>query len=315
MSLNSTIFHEPWWLTAVTGGHYDEVTVSQSGALVGRLPFISARRGPFHVSILPAFTHLLGPVVDAGEGKPQSRLIRRLSTVRDLIDQLPRFSFFKQAFDPSVGEGLAIADGLAFQERGYRVRPQYNFYIPASTALDDVWRNLHTTVRQHIRRAEKKLRVTEIDDPDRFISFYLENIGKQRKVNRTNFTNFKPLFEATRKRSCGEILCVEDSHGKPAAMTFLVWGHGVMYYLLSSRAPDTADSGAVNLLLWSAITRAKSRDMKFDFDGVYSSGSARFLSGFGGQLQIRLIASRADVVYGSIQYMRARLRVGETEFS
>ena len=64
-----------------------------------------------------------------GKGKPQTELTRRLSLVRSLIDELPQFDFFKVALDPSGAGGLANADGLAFQEKGFRVSPQYNYRI------------------------------------------------------------------------------------------------------------------------------------------------------------------------------------------
>jgi len=292
----------------VTGGSYEEVTVQYGGKIVGRFPFVVGRRGPFRISILPPFTHLLGPAVDVGPGKPQSQLVRRLSIVRDLIDQLPSVAFFKQVYDPSDAGELAIADGLAFQDRGYTVRPQYNFQIDPGNDLDNIWHELHTTVRQHIRRAEKKTSVVALDDPEQFAFFYSQNIAKSNKSNRTDFSHFPALFSECQSRHNGEILCARDPSGVPMAMAFLVWGHGVMYYLLSTRAPDIADSGSVSLLLWTAIKRAHQLNLRFDFDGIYSSGTARFLSGFGGRIGTRLIVTRARAAYRMIQIIREEFR-------
>ena len=96
-------------------------------------------------------------------------------------------------------------------------------------------------------------------------------------------------------------------------MTYLVWGHGVMYYLLSTRAPDMNDNGSVSLLLWSAIKQAHQLGLRFDFDGIYTSGSARFLSGFGGQIGIRLIATRAGPFYGALQAFKGRVSHNPSE--
>jgi hypothetical protein len=122
--VESSLFHEPWWLSAVTDGRYEEAVVKQGSDVVGRLPYVTVRRGPFRTIRMPRFTHLLGPLVNAGAGKPQTRLIRRLSITRSLIDQLPPNSFFLQHLDPSLDCGLAIADGLAFQDRGFSIAPQ-----------------------------------------------------------------------------------------------------------------------------------------------------------------------------------------------
>lgn len=307
MGLSQSLFHEPWWLSAVTGNQYEEVTVKHGSRVVGRFPFAVARRGPFHLLQMPAFTHLLGPAVDVGVGKPQSLLTKRLSIVRDLIDQLPPFSFFKQVFDPSIADGLAMADGLAFQDRGFQVTLQYTFQIDCRNDPTNIWDGMHTTVRQHIRRAEEKYSVAAVNDPQQFGEFYVRNIEKANKINRTDFAHFANVFSECQARNAGEILGAFDADGAPAAMVFLAWGHGVGYYLLSTRAPDVGDSGSVSLLLWSAIKRAHKLKLLFDFDGVYSSGAARFLSGFGGQIKVRMIVTRGRPVYRVLRFVKSAL--------
>ena len=307
MGLSFSLFQEPWWLSAATKGRYDEVTVQHGKNLVGRFPFVAMRRGPFRISLMPAFTHLLGPAIDAGVGKPQTQLVRRLSIARDLIDQLPSFAFFKQVFDPSITGGLAVADGLAFQDRGFQVSPQYTFHVDCRSDPTSIWDGMHTTVRQHIRRAEERYSVVLVDDPERFVQFYLKNIEKLDKVNRTDFQQFATLFSECKNRSSGQILGAFSPNGEPAAMVFLVWGHGIMYYLLSTRAPDVRDNGSVSLLIWTAIKCAHLLNLTFDLDGVYSSGTARFLSGFGGEIKVRSVVRRAHPIYRTLQFMKGRL--------
>src|SRR5271170_1853960 len=89
-----SLFHEPRWLSAATGGHFGEAVVKQGDDVVGRLPYVIKRRGPFYCVRMPPFTHVLGPAIDAGDGKPQTRLQRRISITRSLLAQLPRHSYF-----------------------------------------------------------------------------------------------------------------------------------------------------------------------------------------------------------------------------
>ena len=95
------LFHEPWWLSAATDGTIQETTVTRNGRIVGRLPFILTRRFGFTEISMPAFTHVAGPAVNVGEGKQQTQLIKRLSIVRELIDQMPPFDACKLAFRAS----------------------------------------------------------------------------------------------------------------------------------------------------------------------------------------------------------------------
>jgi hypothetical protein len=268
---------------------------------------VITRRMGFTSLRMPPFTHVLGPAVDAGQGKAQTQLLRRLSVVRDLIDQLPRFDFFKQALS------VTNSDGLAFQDRGFEITPQYTFQIDCRRDPEDVWRDMHFKTRQHIRRAEEKFTVTTVENPDSFVRFYEANVRKQGRVNRIGFASFRPLFRASRQRDSGEILSANWPDGTPTAMVYLVWGHGRMYYLLSSRAADAGDNGSVNLLIWTAIQRAHSRGMLLDLDGVSTSGTARFLSRFGGTPDMRMIVRRSRFVYGALQTTKRRLIGGRAD--
>ena len=290
-TLPGLLFHEPWWLAAATNGHYEEAVVRNNDRVVARLPYVVVKRVGFTTLRMPRFTHLLGPIMDVGTGKPQTQLLRRLSLVRELIDQLPRFDFFKQAIDSSV------ADGLAFQDRGFRVAPQYTFEIDCRRDPTEIWDAMSFKTRQHIKRAEEKLIVNSVSDPHRFIHFYQENLDKLGYPNNMKFDTFPELFAQAKVRDSGEIICAQWPNGRPAAMVFLVWGHGTMYYLMSTRVYDPGDNGSVNLLLWSAINRAHQRKLLFDLDGVSTSGNARFLSGFGGRIKTRMIVQRSGFFY------------------
>jgi lipid II:glycine glycyltransferase (peptidoglycan interpeptide bridge formation enzyme) len=309
-----SLFHEPWWLSAVTEGRYEESVVKQGNDIVGRLPYVRTRRGPFLTLRMPPFTHVLGPAVDAGVGKPQTRLMRRLSITRSLIDQLPPNSYFHQHLDPSLDDGFANADGLAFQERHFMVAPQYTFEVDCRQRLDDIWAAMHQKTRQPIRRAEEKYSIRILDDPQCFIDFYLKNANAWGHVNRIEFKFFSSLFSECRARECGVILGAFNHDATPVAMTYLVWGHGIMYYLLSTRSPYARDYGAVSLLLWSAMKQAHKIGFALDLDGVYSSGTARFLSSFGGRIKTRLIIRRSRMPFRALQSLKRQYFQDETQF-
>ena len=180
-SVTGLLFHEPWWLAAVTHGRFQEVTVTSGNQVVGRLPFVVSRKMGLTSVRMPPFTHLLGPAVDAGTGKAQTQLLRRLSIVRDLLGQLPRFDFFKQALTATA------ADGLAFQDCGFQIMPQYTFQIDCRRDLEQLWQDMHFKTRQHIRRAEEKFTVATVGDPDSFVQFYETNVRRHGRINRIDF--------------------------------------------------------------------------------------------------------------------------------
>jgi hypothetical protein len=310
--IDTSLFHQAWWLEPATDGRIQEVSVERGGQIVGRLPYVISHVGPFRVSKMPPFTHILGPVVDSGVGKPQTRLVKRLSIVRELIDQLPRVSLFEQQFDPALDDGLALCDGLAFQDRGYAVSTQYNFLIDCRAPVAELWEGMHFKTRQHIRRAEEKYIVRPVDDATAFTQFYLRNTRIQGRRNHIEFGYFGELCAACRERNAGQMLGAFKADGTPVSMVFLVSSDTTMYYQLSTRGADPEDNGSINLLIWAAMQLAHARGLSFDFDGVYNSGSARFLSGFGGQIRTRLVARRGRSVFSLLQFLKLRYSRNET---
>ena len=89
-----------------------------------------------------------------------------------------------------------------------------------------------------------------------------------------------------------------------ACSQMLKWtGVGAMMSAASQMSSNAA--GSVNLLIWSAIQHARQRGLTLDLDGVITSGTARFLNGFGGRPKARLIVERSALAYGAIQDIRA----------
>jgi hypothetical protein len=299
--MNSLLFHEPWWLAASSGGRFREVTVERGGEVVGRFPFVMSRRMGFRILRMPHFTHVLGPVVHEGKGKPESRLRQRIATIRELVEKLPPSDCFMQS---CIG---SPSDAVAFQACGFLVRPQGNFQIDCRASLESILDNMNFKTRGHIRKAEKDYAISVVDDPKVFESFYLSNMERTGRGDSMIFDNFPALFTACCERESGEVLAAHPRSGEAAAMAFLVWGNGVMYYLLATRRPTPASAGAANLLLWSAIKQAHERGLILDFDGIIHTGQMRFFLGFGGQMSSRLIVTRSRPLYNVIRYVSQRI--------
>ena len=259
---------------------------------------------------MPDFTHVLGPLVNSGDGKPQTRMMNRLSTVESLIKQLPPFDSFKLVADPMADDGLTAIDGLAFQSHGFQVGHQCTFHLDCRVDLEILQAGMESRVRQNIRRAEERLTVETMDDPGRFVAFYMENLRKINRKSYISFSQFFVLFSECRARNCGLVLAAMKPGGVPVAMTFIVWDSDMMYYLLTTREPNEKDNGSVSLLIWSAMRRAHDLALTFDLDGVTTPGTARFLSGFGGVPTTRQVITGGRPLYKLVQSVKTILQCG-----
>jgi hypothetical protein len=292
-----TIFHEEWWLEIATGGKCVFAEVTSNGKVVGRLPYCLEKRQGFTICRMPTLTRFLGPCVEAGEGNVSARFLKRLSITHELISQLPPMSFFKTVCHRGVTESIA------FQEEGFRTAVQFTYEIPPQPQ-EESWKRMRDKTRNCIRRAQEAIKVTDIDDPAHFISFY-ENIIKAKGVPcEVNLPVALKLIRECLLRKRGRILGATDKSGHLTAAIFCAWDHSSYFYNMTSRE-ESSDKGAISLLVWEAIQDASRRDLIFDFEGALGKGSSRFYASFGGTTSPRFIVSRATPVFRFLSECRA----------
>ena len=301
--LAPTVFHEAWWLDVVTRGSWQAAQAHHEGRRVGFLPYVLSRRRGFPASVMPMLTHLLGPVVDEGEGAPKTRWLRRQGILDDLIAQLPRVALFSQTCHPET------TDVLAFQARGYESFVQFTAEI-APDAEAVLWSQLRDKTRNVIRRAQEQCTVDALADPQEFARFYAANLALAHEHSYVDVTLFAPLFEAAAARRQVRLLGARAGDGRLLAAVFYVWDRRRLWYFLSSRDARAASNGVVSLLVWRGIQMAAERRLVFDFDGIASEGAARFYSGFGPQLRPRFAVYRRSIPFAlctsALDAMRGR---------
>jgi len=295
-AVKSTIFHSDWWLNAVTADNWTEALVEKGGQVVGLLRYSINRQGPFTVCRMPPLTRVLGPVVTVGGKKPESRQGAVFGVVGELLAQMPRCDYVKFILPPSFG------DALPFQVNGFRAGVQHTFILNCRSGLDALWGGMRDKTRNVIRRAQDRLTLAEIDDPQDFMAYYRANLPMGRSY--FDLALIPKLVKACRRQGCGKVIAATDAEGVRHAAIFLIWDSETCYYFLSTRSKDIADAGAVSLLVWEGIKHAQALGLDFDFDGVTSESRLQFFLGFGGEAASRLIVEKGGLLYDVQRAMR-----------
>lgn len=296
-----TVFHEPWWLEAATGGQVEEVTVESGGRTVGRLPFVRKKHLGLVSCVLPELTPFLGPAVDEGTGGTVSRTLRRHQVTRDLIEKLPPFSNYYQLLH------RGIPDALPFLQHGFSVEPHFTFEVaPAPEAA--IWRNMRDKARNVIRRAEEQTRLVELE-PEAFLRFYEANLETRGRFHNYLFgPNALKVFDAVLSRGRGRLIGAQDASGADLAAIFYAWDDAVSTYMLATRTP-ASHNGVVSRLVWEAMRDSAARGLTFDFGGVGLQGNTvLFYTAFGGEVRPRYVVHRSSPVYQSLRFSLAQGR-------
>ncbi len=287
--LAPTVFHQGWWLDAVTGGDYQASEVVQSGRRVGWFPYVIAPIMPGHrVCGMPVLTHFLGPAIDEGSGAACNRVLRRAQITRELLAQVPPTSGFWQVMHRGTPETLV------YQEMGYEAAVRFTFEVgPAPREV--LWRNMRDKARNVIRRAGEHYTAMPMDAAA-FAETYTANLARAGAHSRYAPALLERACQAAITRGQGACLAAMGTDGEPAAAIFSVWDSQAAYYLLSTRRADSGN-GAVSLLLWTAMQDAAARGLIYDFEGVVTAGSALFFTGFGGVIVPRFTVSRFTLAH------------------
>jgi hypothetical protein len=298
--LTPSIFHETWWLDAITGGDFKVVEVTAGQRIVGRMPVYLRSRFGIREMRMPYLTPFLGPAVDEGEGTANNRFLKRHEITLGLIDKLPRVS------SQYIKCHRGVLDVVAFQERGFRTYVQFTHEIEVDTE-DSLWRNMRNKTRNAIRRATEQLSVTHIADPSEFVCIYERNLAARGLRNELDFTRCREAMAASIERGRGRILAACDDSGKIVAANFCVWDETSTFYLLSTRSHN-AGNGAISLLIWEAIKICAGQGLRFDLAGLGNQGSVLLYSGFGGTVSPRFVAVRTTLPFRLLAEARTLLR-------
>jgi hypothetical protein len=292
-----SIFHQPWWLDIAANGAWRVAEVKHGNTVVGEMPYMVSPKGLWQISMMPPLTRTLGPVIRPHQsGAGEREWSQRLDIARELIAQLPRFAHFAQIMDPRVSE----AEALAFRLGGFDVKVAFTLIHDGWTDEATAFAALRGTARTAVRRAQECLTVRPIDSATAFLDFYNANLTVRNLDNKHAATTMAHLLDEAMLREACTLLGAFDSKGALVAGTALLWDTKKAYYFLSTRCQD-AHSGAVSLLIWSAMCIGGKRGLSFDFDGISTAGILQFLGGFGGRLVRRFEVERTMPLYAALR--------------
>ncbi|HEY1766924.1 MAG TPA: GNAT family N-acetyltransferase [Terracidiphilus sp.] len=146
--------------------------------------------------------------------------------------------------------------------------------------------------RNVIRRAEKQLHITELDDPEEFIRLHEGNLAMKGERNLLDLGACRRVLRATLERKRRRILAARDAKNEIVAANFCAWDARTSFYITCTRSA-MARNGASGLLLWEATKQAAGNGLTFDFAGTGTHRSILLYAGFGATIHPRYVAVRA----------------------
>jgi hypothetical protein len=294
------LFFHPWWLDAVCGKEAWEVAlvVNHNQEVEGALPFYKSRRWGLSWSGMPMLTPYLGPLlVYPARIRPAQKVTFEKRVMNELIDQLPRFFYFRQNWHPD------FQNWLPFYWRGFRQTTYYTYRFPDISRPDRLFQSFRSSTRNHIRVAERAYRLEESDDLATFYALNKMTFEGQSMKIPYDLAYLKKMDDLLHDRKWSKLLLAysEDTNRYEAGI-YVVRDHQTAYLLASGRHPESS-SGAVPLLIWQALKQLSREGVQqFDFEGSVIPGIEQFFRSFGAELTPYFQVSKAR--YGWVELLR-----------
>jgi len=283
-----TIFEEDWWLIAATAGKVDRVEIRWDNVLVGTLDYHVTTRLGIRRIVLPPFTRLLAPRLNAPGRKPVSILDNNTRIIREMFQRLGRFDLYRTRLPSDQALVLPFQFNQAFSTFSA------SFVSPAVDRVENVLAGMHQKTRNVIRQANDRIIFESHQDIDRFRRICVDG---HRGNDQNDYAVLDRLWREITARHRGTIISAMDHSRKDIAACAVIWDANTAYYWLSARTEDVLAKKANPALFFEALGLAKKKSLDFDADGYGSLAAGRFLAHFGLPVTFRAVVEKRGQAY------------------
>lgn len=265
-----------WMEIVAKPEQWDVALVGSENDVQAFMPYFKKRKLQFDIITVPPLTPYMGPWLHYPEGqKEATRLSFEKKMYEQLIAQLPKTDKFIQYFHPEV------TNWLPFYWNDFEQSTRYTYIIDNLSDADVLYENLQGNIRREISKAQKSLTVSEVNQVKTLHNLKLKDFAAKGQELNYSEVYFKRVFERLKSKDACKAWVASDTDGNPIASLLLVWDDDSAYYLAGAADPENKNSGAMSLLMWTAILFASSVADKFNFEGSMIEPVERFFRSFG----------------------------------
>ncbi len=277
------IFFQPWWLDSVSEGNAWDVVLARNankgidGVFVYQIKPRVLGLKSIHI---PVLTPYLGLWFFSPQGNLKKNTLYSFhkKVIQTLLEQIPSHVYLNINLHPS------IQNTLPFNWSGYNSEVKYTYILSLEKEEQQLYKELKGSVRTDIKKAEKLLTIKETHDAQKFYDINSLSFSRQDMLMPYSFVCINSLFVEASKRE--QLMCLEanDIEGNTHAQILIIRDLNTSYLLAIGADEKFRNSGAVSLLIWTAIKRSIAASKFFDFEGGNIKSIEKVFRAFGGTL-------------------------------
>ena len=272
------IYHKYHYISNLSAD-WQAVVIRNGQQFLAVFPFELKKKYGISYSMQPVFAQYWGICLGATSSKISRSYELKKQYTKLLLDKLPKkIRLFNYHFSPKFDYPLPLLWS------GYKLVPRYTYQIDIDKTEEEIWAEFAENTRRDIKKAQKSNII--IQPHSNFDT--LMNIGERswgtnvKNVKPEQYSALKNVYNHFAQTAESYLLTANSGNGDIAAgILFFAFKDTTIYYF-GGTAPEYKHSGAMSLIIWEAIKKARNSGYKvFDFDGSMIEPIERFLRGFG----------------------------------
>lgn len=274
------VFSQYWWMETVCQDTGWDVFLVGNGMDVKAVMPYSLRtdeKGKYIGRISLTQNNGIWIKYPAGQGiiARQSYEEKIINEVCDFIESLGLVSYDQQYH-------YNFTNYLPFFWRFYTETTKYTYVIEDTSDMEKVRSGYSSKLKNVLRKANKYLKVDEMEDPEEFYKVNRMSFERQEIDIPYSYRYFERIWHSCQRENKGKLICAKDEHGNIQSVAMLVWDAMSVYYLLNGTNPALKAFQGNDLLIDHAIEVAHSLHLKFDFEGSVIRNVNHAFREFGG---------------------------------
>jgi len=275
------LFFNYWWLDVVCGeGNWDVcISKDNEGNIRGVWPYFIENKMGLKVSRHPVLTPFLGIYFVYPEGiKRESKKSHfEIEVTNELLEQLPKFMYFRQNFTADYHNWLPL------YWKDYFQTSYYTYIIENLEDVETVYQNIDYKRRSKIKKATKEYEVVQSDDIEKLFQISKTTYGRKGNLPPFTLAQLKRIDEALSSRGLRHIYFSKDKDGNILAGCYLVRDQEMAYYLVGGIDPRFKRNNPMSLIFWTMIKDMSGIVKQFNFEGSMNKQIETVFRAYGGK--------------------------------
>lgn len=275
------LFFQPWWLDMACVD-WNIALWKNNEQIKAVFPYQIEKKLSLQLFRNPLLTPYLGPYFLEKKDSYAAQITMESEGLTALLKQITPFDSFQVETIPEF-QNFPLMHSFGFSNTAKRT-----YFIDLENNETVLFSKIHSRRRNYIRKAEKELDVIVDPHPDiaLFHQWHQRSFSQKEQRYPFSLSYLEKVIATTEKNKSGVFLTANDKTGNPVAMLWTPFDEQKFYHLLGAYDSNNKINGAMDLLVWTAIKKAKEMGKKiYDFEGSMEPGIASFFQKFGGVSQ------------------------------